>query len=85
MESSRKFFGNVPKNVPENWQCAKMFRVFFFVGLMGTSLSSISQRVSLTKFAARFVNKVRSASRCELCSRPVAAIHQDVTVCFLSD
>ena len=57
-------------NVPEIWQCAKMFRVFFFVGLMGTSLSGISQRVLLTKLAA---------------VRPVAAINQDVTVCSLSD
>ena len=47
------------KNVPENWQCAKFFRVFLR-GLGGTSLTGIAQRGSFTKLAAlraaRFVH-----------------------------
>ena len=59
MKSSRKFFGNVPKflamikkSVPENWKSAKFFRIFFFVGLVGTSLTGIAQHGSFTKLAA---------------------------------
>ena len=66
MESSRKFFGNDPKNVPENWQCAKNFLLRF------------GGHFPHGHCTARFVHKARSASRCSLHSRLVTANNLDV-------
>ena len=56
----QNFLAMIKKNVPENWKSAKFFRVFVFVGLVGTSLTGIAQRGSFTKLAAlraaRFVH-----------------------------
>ena len=52
LKSSRKFFGNVPNKCSRKlaeYQNVSCF--FFFVGLVGTSLTGIPQRVSLTKRA----------------------------------
>ena len=57
MESSRKFFGNMPKKM---FQKIANFFVLFFECLGGTSLTGIAQRGSFTKLAAlraaRFVH-----------------------------